>query len=47
MSRILIVEDDRNTLSGLMEILTQEGYEVEGVDSPKKALKTLKYCLRI
>ena len=42
MSRILIVEDDRNTLSGLMEILTQEGYEVEGVDSPKKALKTLK-----
>ena len=42
MSRILIVEDDRNTLSGLMEILTQEGYEVEGVDSPKKALKSLK-----
>ena len=42
MSRILIVEDDRNTLSGLMEILTQEGYEVNGVDSPKKALKSLK-----
>ncbi|MCH7755562.1 response regulator, partial [candidate division KSB1 bacterium] len=42
MSRILIVEDDRNTLSGLMEILTQEGYEVKGVDNPKKALKSLK-----
>ncbi len=42
MSRILIVEDDRNTLSGLMEILTQEGYEVGGVDTPKKALKALK-----
>ena len=42
MSRILIVEDDRNTLSGLMEILTQEGYEVEGVNNPKKALKTLR-----
>lgn len=42
MARILIVEDDRNTLSGLVEILSQEGYEVEGVDSARKALKHLE-----
>lgn len=42
MPNILIVEDDRNTLSGLVEILSQEGYDVEGVDNPKIALKTLK-----
>ncbi len=42
MARILIVEDDRNTLSGLMEILSQEGYEVEGVESARKALKALE-----
>lgn len=42
MARLLIVEDDRNTLFGLMEILGQEGYEVEGVGSARKALKSLK-----
>jgi len=42
MAKILIVEDDRHTLSGLMEILSQEGYEVDGVDSAKKALKHLQ-----
>ncbi len=42
MARILIVEDDRNTLSGLLEILQEEGYEVKGVDSGKKALRTLE-----
>lgn len=41
MTRILIAEDDRHTLSGLMEILQEEGYEVKGVDSGKKALQTL------
>ncbi len=41
MARILLVEDDRNTLSGLMEILSQEGYEVVGAESAKKALKYL------
>lgn len=41
MARILIVEDDRNTLSGLVEILSQEGYDVEGVDGARKALKKL------
>ncbi|NIR51673.1 sigma-54-dependent Fis family transcriptional regulator [candidate division KSB1 bacterium] len=42
MSKILIVEDDRNTLSGLVEILGEEGYEVEGVETSKKALKSLQ-----
>ncbi|MFQ5602617.1 MAG: sigma-54-dependent transcriptional regulator [bacterium] len=42
MVKILIVEDDRNTLSGLVEILSEEGYEVAGVESAKKALKHLK-----
>ncbi len=41
-ARILIVEDDRNTLSGLVEILSQEGYEVEGLESSSKALKLLQ-----
>jgi DNA-binding NtrC family response regulator len=42
MAKILIVEDDRNTLFGLVEILSQEGYVVEGVESAKKALKRLQ-----
>jgi DNA-binding NtrC family response regulator len=42
MPRLLIVEDDRNTLSGLMEILQEEGYEVTGVDSGHKALRALE-----
>ncbi|MFQ5864270.1 MAG: sigma-54-dependent transcriptional regulator [bacterium] len=42
MARILIVEDDRNTLSGLVEILAQEGFEVVGAESARKALKILK-----
>ncbi len=42
MAKILIVEDDRNTLSGLMDILSQEGYEVEGMETPRKALKALQ-----
>ena len=42
MPRILIVEDDRNTLSGLAEILEAEGYEVKGVDSGRKALRLLE-----
>ncbi len=42
MARILIVEDDRNTLSGLVEILQEEGYEVVGLDSSPAALRTLE-----
>ncbi|UCE04388.1 MAG: sigma-54-dependent Fis family transcriptional regulator [bacterium] len=41
MARIIIVEDDLNTLSGLVEIIKDEGYEVVGVESGKKALRTL------
>lgn len=42
MARILIAEDDRNTLSGLLEILQEEGYEAKGVDSGNKALRALE-----
>lgn len=42
MARILIVEDDLNTLSGLGELLRDEGYEVVGVESGKKALRLLE-----
>ena len=42
MSKVLIVEDDRNTLFGLVEILTQEGYEVEGAESAKQAINNLQ-----
>ena len=42
MARVLIAEDDRNALSGLVEILRQEGYDVVGVDSGPKALKLLE-----
>ncbi len=42
MARILIVEDDANTLSGLIEILRDEGYDVVGVKTGKEALKILK-----
>jgi len=42
MPRILIVEDDKNTLNGLIEILSVEGYDTRGVSSPKKALRILQ-----
>jgi len=42
MARILIVEDDANTLSGLVEILRDEGYETVGVKTGKEALKILE-----
>ncbi len=42
MARILIVEDDLNTLSGLVEIIKDEGYETTGVKSGKKALRLLE-----
>ncbi|MBN2009702.1 sigma-54-dependent Fis family transcriptional regulator [candidate division KSB1 bacterium] len=41
MARILIVEDDRNTLSGLVQILQDEGYEVTGIDTGTDALRLL------
>ena len=42
MARILIVEDDLNTLSGLVEILQDEGHDIVGVESGKKALRYLE-----
>ncbi|RMD91809.1 MAG: sigma-54-dependent Fis family transcriptional regulator [Calditrichaeota bacterium] len=42
MARVLIAEDDRNTLTGLVEILQEEGYETVGVDNAKKALRYLE-----
>ncbi len=42
MARVLVAEDDRNTLTGLVEILRQEGYDVVGVESGKKALRYLE-----
>ncbi len=42
MAKILIAEDDRNTLSGLVEILQEEGYEVRGVDSGRDALRAIE-----
>jgi len=41
MSRILLVEDDINTLTGLIEILNDEGYEVRGVEKGEQALSLL------
>ena len=43
-TRILIVEDDSNTLSGLVEIMSMEGYDVTGVDNPKAGLAKLASC---
>jgi two-component system response regulator AtoC len=42
MARILVVEDDLNTLSGLVEIIKDEGHEVVGVESGKRALRLLE-----
>ena len=42
MARILIVEDYLNTLSGLVEILKDEGHEIVGVESGKRALRILQ-----
>ena len=42
MDRILLVEDDRNTLEGLAEILTMENYEVVKAIDGKSAVRELK-----
>ncbi|KAA3661507.1 MAG: sigma-54-dependent Fis family transcriptional regulator [Calditrichaeota bacterium] len=41
MIRILIAEDDRNTLTGLVEILCQEGFDAIGAESGEEALQIL------
>ncbi|TFH01735.1 MAG: sigma-54-dependent Fis family transcriptional regulator [Calditrichales bacterium] len=42
MDRILLVEDDRNTLEGLAEILTMESYEVVKAIDGKSAVREMK-----
>ncbi len=42
MDRILLVEDDRNTLEGLAEILSMEKYDVVKAIDGKSALRELK-----
>ncbi len=42
MYKILLVEDDRNTLEGLAEILTQEGFEVIKALDGQSAIKEIK-----
>lgn len=42
MAKVLVVEDDRNTLSGLVEILTDEGHETVGCAGAKSALYRLE-----
>ena len=37
--RLLIVEDDRNALAGLQELLRQEGFRVCGVTDSRRALE--------
>jgi DNA-binding NtrC family response regulator len=45
MDRILLVEDDRNTLEGLAEILSMENYEVVKAIDGRTALKEVKNSL--
>ncbi len=40
MSCVLVVEDDQNTRSGLVEILTLEGFEVKSACDGRSALRT-------
>jgi DNA-binding response OmpR family regulator len=42
MDKILLVEDDRNTLEGLAEILTMENYDVTKALDGRSAMKEIK-----
>jgi DNA-binding NtrC family response regulator len=42
MEKILIIEDDKNTLEGLSEILKQEGFEVSGARESKIGLEEIQ-----
>ena len=44
MDRILLVEDDRNTLEGLAEILSMENYDVVKAIDGKSAVREIKKC---
>jgi CheY-like chemotaxis protein len=39
MNHLLVVEDDANTLTGLMELLAGEGYDVNGTMHGQEALE--------
>lgn len=39
MNHLLVVEDDANTLAGLMELLVEEGYDVNGTMHGQDALE--------
>ncbi len=41
MNHLLIIEDDPNTLSGLQDLLRQEGYRVHGVTRGRQAIQTI------
>ena len=41
MPRLLLVDDDKNTLDGLVKILTRDGFSVSGVLSGDEALNLL------
>ncbi len=42
MNKILIVEDEENTLQGLVEILSEEGFKVTGVSDGESGLKEIQ-----
>lgn len=42
MLRVLIIEDDENTLQGLQDLLMHEGFLVNGAGSGKKAMTVFK-----
>ena len=41
MNHLLIIEDDPNTLSGLQDLLRQEGYRVHGVTRGRQAIQII------
>ncbi len=41
MQRLLVVEDDPNTLDGMVELLSDEGYQVQGVINGNDALAVM------
>jgi len=41
MQRLLVVEDDPNTLEGMVELLSDEGYQVQGVINGNDALEII------
>lgn len=41
MQRLLVVEDDPNTLDGMVELLSDEGYQVQGVMNGNDALEVI------